>query len=41
MAPHAGHHRGINCTAGEGQVKRVIGGHWVWSAHMQQRAWDG
>jgi propionate CoA-transferase len=32
--------RGINCFAHEGMVKRVIGGHWVWSPRMQQFARD-
>ena len=27
--------RGVNCFAHEGMVKRVIGGHWVWSPRMQ------
>jgi acyl CoA:acetate/3-ketoacid CoA transferase len=30
--------RGLNCFAHEGLVKRVIGGHWVWSPAMQQLA---
>ena len=30
--------RGMNCFAYEGLVKRVIGGHWVWSPRMQQLA---
>ncbi|MGE8941315.1 acyl CoA:acetate/3-ketoacid CoA transferase [Leptospira interrogans] len=30
--------RGMNCFAHEGMVKRVIGGHWVWSPRMQQMA---
>ena len=29
---------GMNCFAHEGMVKRVIGGHWVWSPAMQQLA---
>ena len=32
--------RGMNCFAYEGLVKRVIGGHWVWSPRMQQLARD-
>ncbi len=28
--------RGVNRFAHEGMVKRVIGGHWVWSPRMQQ-----
>lgn len=32
--------RGMNCFAHEGLVKRVIGGHWVWSPRMQQLALD-
>ncbi len=32
--------RGMNCFAHEGMVKRVIGGHWVWSPRMQQLALD-
>jgi acyl CoA:acetate/3-ketoacid CoA transferase len=32
--------RGMNCFAHEGMVKRVIGGHWVWSPRMQQLARD-
>lgn len=32
--------RGMNCFAYEGLVKRVIGGHWVWSPRMQQLALD-
>lgn len=30
--------KGMNCMAHEGLVKRVIGGHWVWSPAMQQLA---
>jgi acyl CoA:acetate/3-ketoacid CoA transferase len=30
--------KGLNCFAHEGLVKRVIGGHWVWSPAMQQLA---
>ena len=30
--------RGMNCFAHEGMVKRVIGGHWVWSPRMQALA---
>lgn len=30
--------RGLNCFAHEGMVKRVIGGHWVWSPTMQALA---
>jgi acyl CoA:acetate/3-ketoacid CoA transferase len=30
--------RGMNCFAHEGMVKRVIGGHWVWSPRMQELA---
>ena len=30
--------RGMNCFAHEGMVKRVIGGHWVWSPRMQAMA---
>ncbi len=32
--------RGTNRFAHEGMVKRVIGGHWVWSPRMQQLARD-
>ncbi len=32
--------KGMNCFAHEGMVKRVIGGHWVWSPAMQQLALD-
>ena len=32
--------RGVNRFAHEGMVKRVIGGHWVWSPRMQQLALD-
>ncbi|MGI9522073.1 MAG: acyl CoA:acetate/3-ketoacid CoA transferase [Hyphomicrobiaceae bacterium] len=32
--------RGINRFAHKGMVKRVIGGHWVWSPRMQQMAQD-
>jgi acyl CoA:acetate/3-ketoacid CoA transferase len=32
--------RGMNRFAHEGMVKRVIGGHWVWSPRMQQLARD-
>ena len=30
--------RGMNCFAHKGLVKRVIGGHWVWSPRMQEMA---
>lgn len=30
--------RGMSCFAHEGLVRRVIGGHWVWSPAMQQLA---
>jgi acyl CoA:acetate/3-ketoacid CoA transferase len=30
----------MNCFAHEGLVRRVIGGHWVWSPRMQQLAQD-
>lgn len=30
--------RGLNCFAHEGMVRRVIGGHWVWSPRMQELA---
>ncbi len=33
-------HRGMNRFAHEGMVRRVIGGHWVWSPRMQQLARD-
>jgi acyl CoA:acetate/3-ketoacid CoA transferase len=32
--------RGMNCFAHEGMVRRVIGGHWVWSPRMQALARD-
>ena len=32
--------RGVNRFAHEGLVKRVIGGHWVWSPRMQELARD-
>src|SRR5882672_10230066 len=34
------HSLGMNRFAHEGMVKRVIGGHWVWSPRMQQLAKD-
>jgi len=30
--------RGMNCFAHEGMVRRVVGGHWVWSPRMQALA---
>jgi propionate CoA-transferase len=30
--------RGMNCFAHEGMVRKVIGGHWVWSPRMQELA---
>ena len=30
--------KGMNCFAYEGMVRRVIGGHWVWSPRMQNLA---
>jgi propionate CoA-transferase len=30
--------RGLNCFAHEGMVKRVVGGHWLWSPRMQELA---
>ncbi len=30
--------KGMNCFAHEGMVRRVIGGHWVWSPRMQALA---
>ncbi len=30
--------KGLNCFAHEGMVRRVIGGHWVWSPRMQELA---
>jgi len=33
-------HRGVNRFAHPGMVRRVIGGHWVWSPRMQQMARD-
>lgn len=30
--------KGLNCFAHEGLVRKVIGGHWVWSPAMQQLA---
>lgn len=32
---------GMNCFAYEGLVRKVIGGHWVWSPRMQQLAATG
>ena len=32
--------KGMNCFAHEGLVKKVIGGHWVWSPTMQKLALD-
>ena len=32
--------RGMSCFAHEGLVRKVIGGHWVWSPRMQQLARD-
>lgn len=32
--------KGMSCFAHEGLVRRVIGGHWVWSPAMQQLALD-
>ena len=32
--------KGLNCFAHEGMVKRVVGGHWVWSPRMQELAKD-
>ncbi len=32
--------KGLNCFAHEGMVRRVIGGHWVWSPRMQELARD-
>ena len=32
--------RGVNCFAHEGLVRKVIGGHWVWSPRMQALARD-
>jgi propionate CoA-transferase len=31
---------GMNCFAYEGLVRKVIGGHWVWSPRMQQLVAD-
>ena len=31
-------YRGMNCFAHEGLVRKVVGGHWVWSPRMQQLA---
>ena len=33
--------RGLNRFAHEGMVRRVIGGHWVWSPKMQEMARSG
>ena len=33
--------RGVNRFAHAGMVKRVIGGHWVWSPRMQEMARTG
>ena len=30
--------KGMNCFAHEGMVRKVIGGHWVWSPRMQELA---
>jgi acyl CoA:acetate/3-ketoacid CoA transferase len=32
--------KGLNCFAHEGMVRRVIGGHWIWSPRMQELARD-
>jgi propionate CoA-transferase len=32
--------KGMNCFAHEGMVRKVVGGHWVWSPRMQQLALD-
>ncbi len=32
--------KGMNCFAHEGMVRRVIGGHWIWSPRMQELARD-
>ena len=32
--------KGMNCFAHEGLVRKVVGGHWVWSPAMQQLALD-
>lgn len=32
--------RGMNCFAHEGMVRRVVGGHWIWSPKMQELARD-